>query len=438
MRKLVLSALLIASFSIAYAENWPGWRGPGSLGISAEKNIPVKWDMTRNVQWKAEVPGLGHSSPVVWGDRVFVTTAVSSDPKEDYWEKGFPRIERKPDSAEISWKVMCFDRDTGKLLWDRTAIRKKPANARHTKNSYASQTPATDGQHLFAFFGDQGMYCYDFQGKLIWSRDLGSFTMRNNWGLGSSPILYRDTVIQTCDQETGGSFIIALDKMTGKTVWKTDRDEASSWSTPYLYTQGERPELIVNATRAIRSYDPATGKLWWECRGPATSITSPTPTSSNGLIIVSSGFIVEPVRPVTAFRPGATGDITLKEGETSSQYVVWRQSTAAPYIPSPIAYRDYVFVLLDQGFLSCYDAKTGKEIYSKKRIDVGANFSASPVAMDGKLFLMSEDGDVYVVSAGPEYELLAKNSMGEAIMASPAISDGKMFVRTLKHLYCIR
>ena len=438
MRKLVLSALLIASFSIAYAENWPGWRGPGSLGISAEKNIPVKWDMTRNVQWKAEVPGLGHSSPVVWGDRVFVTTAVSSDPKEDYWEKGFPRIERKPDSAEISWKVMCFDRDTGKLLWDRTAIQKKPANARHTKNSYASQTPATDGQHLFAFFGDQGMYCYDFQGKLIWSRDLGSFTMRNNWGLGSSPILYRDTVIQTCDQETGGSFIIALDKMTGKTVWKTDRDEASSWSTPYLYTQGERPELIVNATRAIRSYDPATGKLWWECRGPATSITSPTPTSSNGLIIVSSGFIVEPVRPVTAFRPGATGDITLKEGETSSQYVVWRQSTAAPYIPSPIAYRDYVFVLLDQGFLSCYDAKTGKEIYSKKRIDVGANFSASPVAMDGKLFLMSEDGDVYVVSAGPEYELLAKNSMGEAIMASPAISDGKMFVRTLKHLYCIR
>ena len=438
MGKLVLSALLIASFSIAYAENWPGWRGPDSLGISAEKNIPVKWDMTRNVQWKAEVPGLGHSSPVVWGDRVFVTTAVSSDPKEDYWEKGFPRIERKPDSAEISWKVMCFDRDTGKLLWDRTAIRKKPANARHTKNSYASQTPATDGQHLFAFFGDQGMYCYDFQGKLIWSRDLGSFTMRNNWGLGSSPILYRDTVIQTCDQETGGSFIIALDKMTGKTVWKTDRDEASSWSTPYLYTQGERPELIVNATRAIRSYDPATGKLWWECRGPATSITSPTPTSSNGLIIVSSGFIVEPVRPVTAFRPGATGDITLKEGETSSQYVVWRQSTAAPYIPSPIAYRDYVFVLLDQGFLSCYDAKTGKEIYSKKRIDVGANFSASPVAMDGKLFLMSEDGDVYVVSAGPEYELLAKNSMGEAIMASPAISDGKMFVRTLKHLYCIR
>ena len=438
MRKLVVAALLIASLSIAYAENWPGWRGPGSLGISEDAVIPVVWDMSKNVKWKVAVPGLGHSSPIVWGDKVFVTTAVSTDPKEDYWEKGFPRIERKPDAAEISWKVLCFDRDTGKLLWDQTAIRKKPANARHTKNSYASQTPVTDGAFIYAFFGDQGIFCYDFQGKLIWSRDLGAFTMRNAWGLGSSPVLYKNLVIQTCDQETGGSFLIALDKKTGTTVWKTDRDEASSWSTPYLYTQGERPELVVNATRAVRSYDPETGKLLWECRGPATSITTPTPTFSNGLIIVSSGFIVEPVRPVTAFRPGATGDITLKEGESASKYIAWRQSTAAPYIPSPIAYRDYVFVLFDQGFISCYDAKTGKEIYGKQRIDVGANFSASPVAAGGKLYLMSEDGDVYVISAGAAYELLAKNSLGEAVMASPAISGGKMFVRALKHLYCIQ
>ncbi len=438
MRKLVFCSLLIAWFSIAYAENWPGWRGPGSLGVSSEKGIPTTWDMSKNVKWKAEVPGLGHSSPVVWGNRVFVTTAVSSDPKEDYWEKGFPRIERKPDSAEISWKVLCFDRDTGKLLWEQTAIRKKPVNARHTKNSYASQTPVTDGTYVYAFFGDQGMYCYDFQGKLVWSRDLGTFTMRNGWGMGSSPVLFKDFVIQTCDQEPGGSYIIALDKKTGTTAWKSDRDEASSWSTPYLYLEGKRPELVVNATRAIRSYDPQTGKLLWECRGPATSITTPTPTSSNGLIFVSSGFIVEEVRPVTAFRPGANGDITLREGETSSPNIAWRQLTAAPYIPSPIAYRDYIFVLLDQGFIACYDAKTGKEIYGKQRIDIGANFSASPVAIEGRLFLMSEDGDVYVISAGPKYELLAKNSIGEAVMASPAISDGKMFVRALHHLYCIQ
>jgi len=438
MRKLVLPALLIASLSLAYAENWPGWRGPGGLGISEEAGVPVTWDMSRNVKWKVPVPGLGHSSPIVWGDKIFVTTAVSADPKEEYWEKGFPRIERKPDAAELSWKVLCFDRESGKLLWEQTAVQKKPLHARHTKNSYASQTPVTDGSFIYAFFGDQGLFCYDFQGKLIWSRDLGTFTMRNGWGLGSSPVLYKNLVIQTCDQETGESFLVAMDKTTGTTVWKTDRDEASSWSTPYLYTQGKRPELVVNATRAVRSYDPETGKLLWECRGPATSITTPTPTFSNGLIIVSSGFIVEPVRPVTAFRPGASGDITLKEGESASKYIAWRQSTAAPYIPSPIAYRDYFFVLFDQGFISCYDAKTGKEIYGKQRIDVGASFSASPVAVDGKLYLMSEDGDVYVINAGPAYQLLAKNSIGEAVMASPAISGGKMYVRALKHLYCIQ
>lgn len=438
MRKSAISILLIASFSIAYAENWPGWRGPGSLGISSEKGIPVKWDMSKNVKWKAEVPGLGHSSPIVWGNRVFVTTAVSSNPKEDYWEKGLPRSNQGPDIAEISWKVLCFDRDTGSLLWEQTAIRNKPTHSRQTKNSYASQTPVTDGTYIYAFFGDQGMYCFDFQGKLIWSRDLGSFTMRNGWELGSSPILYKDLLIQTCDQEVGGSFIIALDKTTGKVIWKSDRDEASSWSTPYLYLQGARPELIVNATRAIRSYDPGSGKLLWECRGPATSITAPTPTFSNGLILVSSGFIAEQVRPMTAFRPGANGDITLKGDETKSDVIAWRQLTAAPYIPSPIAYGDYIYVLLDQGFITCYEAKTGREVYGKQRIDTGANFSASPVVVEGKLYCTSEDGDVYVIRTGPNYELLAKNSIGESVMASPAVSGGKMFVRAIKHLYCIQ
>jgi outer membrane protein assembly factor BamB len=437
IKKLFTYSLLMASFSLAYAENWPGWRGPDGTGVSIEKGIPVTWDLSKNVKWKVEIPGLGHSSPIVWGNRVFVTTAVSSDPKEDYWEKGFPRSERKPDAAEISWKVLCYDRDTGKQIWEQTAVRTRPVNARHTKNSYASQSPVTDGSYVVAFFGDQGMFCYDFTGKLQWSKDLGKFTMRNNWGMGSSPVLFRDLVIQTCDQEPGGSFIIALNKKTGNTVWKTERDEASSWSTPYLYEKGPRPELVVNATRAVRSYDPLTGKLLWECRGPATSITTPTPTFSNGLIFVSSGFFIEEVRPLTAFRPGANGDITLKPGETGSKDIAWRQSTAAPYIPSPIAYGDYIFVVLDQGFIACYDAKTGKEVYGKTRIDTGANFSSSPIGIEGKLYVMSEDGDVYVINAGSKFEILAKNPLGEAVMASPAVSQGKMFVRALKHLYCI-
>jgi outer membrane protein assembly factor BamB len=437
MRKSWLAALIATAVSVGYAENWPGWRGPGGLGISSAKPFPAQWDLSKNVKWKVEVPGLGHSSPIVWGNRIFVTTAVSADPSEDAWQKGFFSGERKPDPVERSWKVLSFDRDTGKLLWEQTAIKTKPTSPRHTKNSYASQTPVTDGTYVYAFFADQGMYCYDFNGKLIWSRDLGDFTMRAGWGSGSSPVLYKDLLIQTCDQETGESSLIALDKKTGKTVWKVVRDELSSWSTPFLYLSGKRPELIVNATRAVRSYDPDTGKLLWESRGPATAITVPTPTTSNGLIIVSSGFIPEPVRPMTAFRPGANGDITLKEG-TQSEAIAWRQMAAAPYIPTPIAVGDYVYVVFDQGFIACYEAKTGKEVYPKKRIEAGALFSASPVAVDGKLYCISEDGDVYVFKAAPEYELLAKNSLGEAGMATPAVSDGKMFIRTLKHLYCIQ
>jgi outer membrane protein assembly factor BamB len=438
MKRFATAILIIASFSLAYAENWPSWRGPGSLGISFERGIPAKWDLAKDVKWKVEVPGLGHSSPIVWGNRIFVTTAVNSNPAEANWQKGFPQSNRKPDQGEISWKVLCFDSETGKLLWERTAVTRKPVNARHTKNSYASQSPVTDGTYVFAFFGDQGMFCYDFDGKQIWSADLGTFTMRNEWGLGSSPVLYKNLVIQTCDQETGKSFIIALDKKTGKAAWKTERDELSSWSTPFVYDRGARPELIVNATRAVRSYDPETGKLLWECRGPATSITTPTPTFMNGLIIVSSGFLREPVRPITAFKPGASGDITLKEGQTKSDAIAWRQQVAAPYIPSPIAYDGRIYVLLDQGFIACYDAGTGKEIYDKTRIDLGAGFSASPVAIDGMLFCPSEEGDVFVIKAGDKYELLAKNSLGESIMASPAVSGGKMFLRAIGHLYCIQ
>ncbi len=433
MKRLAAAFIIVASFSLAYAENWPSWRGPGGLGISSERGIPARWDPAKNIKWKTAVSGLGHSSPIVWGDRIIVSTAVNSNQAEQDWQKGFPMVNRKPDQSSVSWKVLCFNRETGKLLWEQTAIARKPVNGRHIKNSYASQSPVTDGTYVFAFFGDQGMYCYDFSGKLIWSADLGAFTMRNDWGMGSSPVLYKNFVIQTCDQETGKSFIVALDKKTGKTAWKMERDELSSWSTPFVYDQGARPELIVNATKAVRSYDPETGKLLWECRLPATSITTPAPTFVNGLIIVSSGFIRDPVRPITAFKPGASGNI-----EASSKSIAWRQETGAPYIPSPIAYAGRIYVVLDQGMISCYDAGTGKEIYGRTRIDVGAAFSASPVAMDGRLFCSSEDGDVFVIKAGDQYELLAKNSLGEGIMASPAVSGGNMFIRTIKSLICIQ
>jgi len=438
MRKSILIILLISLLIPAYAENWPGWLGPGGLGVSSEGSIPIQWDMDTNLKWKTEVPGLGHSSPIVWGNRIIVTTAVSSDPAANDWQKGFPMAGRSPDTESISWIVLCYDRESGQLIWSRIAIEDVPVNFRHLKNSYASQTPTTDGTYIYAFFGDQGLFCYDFQGNLIWSRDLGDFNMRQNWGMGSSPVLFENLVIQTCDQETGNSFIIAMDKKTGKTVWKQDREELSSWSTPHLYIQGSRSELIVNATNTIQSYDPTTGKKLWECRGPSTSITTPTPVSSNGLIFVSSGFVVDPVRPITAFVPGANGDITLKEGETESEFILWRQPTAAPYIPTPIAHGEYIYVLYDQGFFACYEAKTGREVYGRKRIGMGTNFSASPLVIGDKVYCFSEDGDVYVLKTGPEFEVLAVNSIGEGIMATPAVLDGMIFLRTIKNLYCIR
>lgn len=437
MRKSIWIILLFFLIP-TYAGNWPGWLGPGGLGKSSESSIPTQWDMSENLSWKVKIPGLGHSSPIIWDNRVFVTTAASSDPAADNWQKGFPMAARPGDTAAISWMILCFDRDSGTLIWQRTAVEKVPVNFRHLKNSYASQTPVTDGTHVYAFFGDQGMFCFDFQGNLVWSRDLGDFATRQNWGLGSSPVLYGDLLIQTCDQETGNSFIVALNKNTGDVVWKRDRKELSSWSTPHLYLGGSRPELVVNATDAVRSYDPENGQILWECHGPATSITTPTPVSANGLIFVSSGFIMDPIRPITAFVPGASGDITLKEGVTKSEFIRWRQPTAAPYIPTPVTDGKYIYVLYDQGFFACYEAETGREVYGKKRIGSGTNFSASPLVIGDRVFCFSEDGDVYVIKAGPEFEILSVNAIGEGMMATPAVSDGMIFVRTINNLYCIR
>lgn len=439
LRRFMIICLWFCWTGAARAENWPGWRGPAGLGLSSEKGIPVKWDPAVNLKWKAAIPGVGHSSPIVWGNRVFVTTAVSSDPGQETFRKGlyFGGERKTPDDAVYSWMVLCLDRDSGKVMWQKTAVEKRPANPRHMKNSYASATPVTDGRRVYAFFGDEGMYCFDFNGNILWSRDLGVFKMRYDWGTASSPILYKDLVIQTCDRETG-SYIVALDKKSGKTVWQSERDEVSSWSTPYVPQEWRRPELIVNASRAIRSYAPETGKLLWECRGLSSNIAIPTPIEAHGMVFVSSGYVGDRLRPLTAFLPGGSGDVSLKEGQTESPAIAWRQLQGGPYNPSPIVTGDYITVVYDGGFIACYEAKTGKEVYSKRRIDVGATFTASPVAVEGKLYCLSEDGDMYVINPGPDYQVLEKNSFHEVCMASPAVSAGKMFIRSFKHLYCVQ
>ena len=437
MTRAVFLVLSLSTATIAPAQDWPQFRGPRGSGVSQESGLPTQWSESENIRWKVEIPGTGHSSPIVFGDRVFVTTAVG-EKKAEVPKKGlyFGGNRSTPEPDEHQWTILCLDRNTGKTLWNAVAIRRKPSSPIHVKNSYASSTPVTDGRHVYAFFGSEGLYCFDMEGKKVWERDFGVLKTVFDWGPASSPVLHGDTLFLQCDTQKE-SFLIALDKATGETRWKVDRQEKSTWSTPLVWETDTRTELVTAGSAAIRSYDPATGKLLWEL-APMSNIAAPTPVAGHGLVFVSSGYVLDKVRPVYAVRPDSSGELKLKAGETKSESIAWSHPLAGPYIPSPIVYGDYLYVLLDRGFLSCYDARSGKEIYGRTRIAAGAgSFSASPIAYDGKIFCASEDGDTYVIQAGPEFKVLAVNSLGEFTMATPAASRGQLFIRTFSHLYCI-
>ena len=433
----VMFGMTLAGASISHAGSWPGWRGQLAQGRTDQTSLPTKWSVGEGIVWKASIPGVGHASPIVWDNRVFVTTAASADAKTETFKPGlyFGGNQDKPDAAKYTYLLMCLDADSGKILWSKPAVRKNPSIRRHIKNSYASETPVTDGQSVFASFGAEGLYCFDFDGNLKWKRSLGTFKMSNGWGTASSPVLFENLVIQMCDRENG-SAVVAFDKKTGNEVWRTPRDEKSSWATPYLFKTGDRTELITNASKRMRGYDPATGKLRWECEG-ASSIVSPTPVSTNGLVIVSSGYVLDSKRPIYAFRPGVTGDISLAKGQNRSDAVAWHRRVGGPYIPSPVILGKHLSVLLDRGFLTCYEAETGKPVYGKQRLGRNEQFTASPIAGDGKVYCLSEDGTCYVIKAGPTFEILAVNKLDEVCMASPAVTNGRLFIRARKHLYCI-
>jgi outer membrane protein assembly factor BamB len=324
---------------------------------------------------------------------------------------------------------------TGKILWEREAHRGVPETPHHVKNTYASETPVTDGERVYAYFGNVGLFCYDWGGKELWSRKFGAFPTVFGWGTAASPVLYKDRVYILNDNEKQ-SFLAALDKMTGQVVWRVDREEKSNWATPFIWENDKRIEIITCGKNKVRSYD-LDGKLLWELAG-MSSIDIPTPQAKSGLLYVSTGYVLDATRPVFAIRPGAAGDITLKEGATSNEYVVWYRKQAGPYNPSPVVYGVYLYVLYDRGLLSCYDARTGKEIYTKERIDSKATaFTSSPWAYEGKIFCLSEDGDTFVVKAGPKFELLRKNSLDEMCMATPAIARKSLIIRTMSKLYRI-
>jgi outer membrane protein assembly factor BamB len=433
-------ACLLTGASLS-AQHWPAFRGANAAGVADGTPTAVKWNTGtgENVAWKTPVPGVAVSSPIVWGDRVFVSTAISSDPNQSIRTGFYVDVEPVADSTKHTWRLLAIDKKLGKVLWDKVAYEGVPQTKRHPKSSQASATPVTDGRHVVVSFGSEGLYSYDLDGKLLWKKDLGVlnagwfFDPDYEWGIGSSPIIYKNMVIVQCDIQRH-SFIAAFDADTGKEIWRTDRDEIPSWSTPTIFEANGKAELVTQATTFTRGYDPMTGKELWKYSGNS-EITIPTPIIGPGFVIITNGY--RGVQPIFAIRPGATGDITLKDNATKSDFVSWSTKRGGPYIPTPLIYGDQLYVL-HNGVLTAYKVATGEQIYQKRLGGTGGAFSASPVAADGKIYCASEDGDVFVIKAGPEYEELAKNSMGEVVMATPAISDGLIIVRGLKNVYAIK
>lgn len=414
--------------------NWPAWRGPEGSGVSAEKNLPEEWAADKNVLWKTPVAGRGHSSPIVWGKRVFLTTAVEGEVVPGAKAavhmvngKEWAHPESLGADRKHTFKVVALDRDSGKVLWETTAWEGTPYDNRHRKSSYAASTPATDGKLVFSFFGAEGLYAHDMNGKLAWKADLGKLGT-GGMGTGTSPVVHENLVIIQADEEDGvNSYIVGFDKKTGKQVWKAPRKVQASWTTPLLVNTGKRTEMITLGNEFVIAYDPATGKELWRSKG-VDSNAIPSPVASREMVYVSAGY---PVKTAFAIRLGGSGDLT------GSKEIVWTYAKGTAYVPSPIYYDGYFYLTTDRGILTCLDARTGEVKYEGGRIPVPATFTASPVAYDGKLLLTSEDGDTFVIKAGPKHEVIRTNSIGEPVYASPAVADGKIFIRGEKHMYAI-
>lgn len=436
-------ALLVALGAAASARalepapdaRWPGWRGANGQGVASGVKIPLEWSETKNVVWKTELPGRGHSSPIVWGDHIFVTTAIEGDvvpgvvPMKHVQPDGseFRHPDAVGDDRKHAFKVLALDAGSGRVLWERTAWEGVPSDSRHKKASFASPTAVTDGERVYAYFGTEGLYAYDFAGHLGWKFDpgvVGSMSV----GLGTSPVLYQDLVILLCDEENGDrSFIVGLDRRSGKQVWRTARKVEVSWATPVLVTAGGRDELVTSGNQAIIAYDPATGRELWRMKGlDSNAIT--TPLIGDGVVVVSSGY---PNKITVAVRPGGSGDVT------NTPHVLWRYDKGSAYVPSPVLYDGLVYLMTDKGLLTALDAKTGAVKYEGGRPPVAASFMASALAVDGRLLLMSQDGDTFVVKAGPEFAVERTNPLGEPIGASAAVAGGRLYIRGERHLFAI-
>ena len=464
MKKTALAlvvSLILGSSLLIHAQNaahWPQWRGPSFNGM-ARGDAPTTWSDTKNIKWKTEIPGRGHSTPVIWGDRIFLTTAIkvtkpaaspaSTTNRNHTQGCGVPEaapqeINRLPggqrggqaaqrgqadELVEHRFNVIALDRKSGKILWQRTATTATPHEGFHRRyGSFASNSPVTDGKYVYASFGSRGIYAYDFNGKLIWKKDPGvQMKMRLAFGEGAAPLLVDNRLFLVFDHEAG-SFILALDKQTGKELWRADRDEPSSWSTPLAINYNGRTEIVVSATKKVRSYDPATGKVIWESSGLGPN-PIPVPVSENGLVYVMSGYNNP---KLMAIKLGRQGDLS------GSDAIAWSHTRGVPYTASPVLYDNKLYVVTDHSLISAYNATTGEAYYAQTRLPKNYNLKASLVGANGKLYLATEEGDVLVLKMGEKFEVLATNHLtDQAFIASPVIAANELYLRGQNTLFCI-
>ena len=412
---------------------WPQWRGPQATGVAPSANPPTEWSETHNVRWKVRLPGHGSASPVVWGQKIFVLTAEPTGESERSGDGFFTRLTRRftgaVGSGEVQrFAVLALDRDSGRVVWERTALIEQPHEGRHGTGSWASSSAVTDGDVVCAFFGSRGLFCYNLDGDLLWDRDLGDMRVRMGFGEGASPVLYGDSIFVLWDHE-GQSFITALNKTTGEERWRVERNEQTSWSTPLVVQHDGRAEVITSATDRIRSYDTDTGTILWE--GPGVTLNAiPSPVAANGLVYLMSGFRGNRLYAVDIAT--ASGDIT------GTDSIVWTLDRDTPYVPSPVLYDDVLyFTKSNAGVLSAYDAESGTRIYGPERLPGIRDVYASPVAAGGNLYITSRDGETVVIGTGPEFSVIANNTLDDAIDSSPAVVGGEIYFRGQEYLYCI-
>jgi outer membrane protein assembly factor BamB len=461
----VVFLLAVASTAAARAgDRWPQFRGNGAVGISQEERSPDRWSERENLAWVAEIPGRGWSSPIVWGKRLFLTSAISAgafkEPTPGIYGNDYiaelraqgladdevmRRVRARDNevseevSDDVRYMVYAIDVDSGKPLWEALAHKGKPFGGRHRKNTYASETLATDGERVYAYFGNVGVFAYSLAGEPLWTVRLEPKRTYLDFGTASSPVVHDGRVYVLNDNEEG-SYLLALDAATGRELWRAARDfgatlTRTTFTTPFVWRNRMRTEIVTLAPRAVASYDLAGRELW---RFTGTSVVgAPTPVANEDLLIVGSGSPSEDERPLIAFRPGASGDVSLKAGEESNAFVAWRQRRGGSYITSPLLYGTRVYVLFDQGFFGAFEAASGRQLYKARFPEGTPTFSSSPWAHKGGIYCLSEQGDTYVVEAGDEFKLLRRNSLGEMSLATPALAHDSLFLRTATRLYRI-